>query len=90
MFERRSPAELRKALTEVEEQIAQHPLGSEEVQLAHQVITAHDGDDKEAIEAELKASNLPSLAKLGEIQAKGTLSWWKLHRKRKKLIAKLG
>ncbi|KAB1662119.1 hypothetical protein F8O07_07200 [Pseudoclavibacter sp. CFCC 13796] len=51
---------------------------------------SHAGDDVEAISQELEAQGQPSIADLGRIQVRGTLSWWRLHRKRKNILAKLG
>ncbi|PHP52852.1 hypothetical protein BW737_006820 [Actinomyces ruminis] len=69
-------------------QIASHPLGSDRVRAAHRIIEECNRDEDSA-SRELERMGLPSLQELGLLQVRHTLSWWRLHRKRKILIRRL-
>lgn len=89
MLKRVTLAELHEQLAQVEASIAAHPLASERVQRANAIISAHDAADKQEVERQLAEAGLPDLAELGRIQVSGTMSWWRLHRKKTKLEAKI-
>lgn len=89
MFRQESSDELEAKLQRIEAEIAAHPLASERVERAHAIVEAGDREDKEAIDRALADQGLPSLEELGKIQLQGTASWWRLHRDKKKLEAKL-
>lgn len=88
MARRETQEELTAQLQELDAEIAAHPLASEKVRAAHAVIDELGADDKEAVAERLAEMGLPGLEGLGRIQAKHTVSWWKLHRRRLKLLAK--
>lgn len=85
-----SPEHLTNQLAEVNEAIEAHPLSSSQVKAVFEVVERHGRDNKEAIATELREWGLPSLEEMGRIQAKTSFSWWKLHRRRRKLMRKLG
>lgn len=89
MFQRGSQHDLQAKLAKTDGEIADPPLSSGRVKAAHALIDEMGKDDKDALEKELAAHDLPSLEELGRIQIKHTFSWWKLHRDRKKLVGKL-
>jgi hypothetical protein len=68
--------------------IAAHPLSSEPVARAHAIIESSDRDDRAAVDARLAEEGLPGLAELGRIQVRHSLSWWRLHRRRRKVLAR--
>ncbi|WP_218587354.1 hypothetical protein [Actinomyces denticolens] len=90
MFWRKSTQSLRSELASVDELIAAHPLSDPSVRRAHEIIEGHKPGDTEAIAAELESLRLPSLDEMGTIQAKHTASWWRLHRRRRRLMRRLG
>lgn len=81
--------EIETELAHLDSEIAAHPLASEPVTAAHAIIEQHGEENKEIIQQRLAEQNLPSLDEVGRLTAKHTFSWWKLHRARKKLIAKI-
>ena len=81
----RSEAEL----AAVDDAIATHPLSSDRVTRANAIIEASDRDDKAAVEARLAEEGLPGLAELGKIQVRHSVSWWRQHRRRRKILARL-
>ncbi|ARD41674.1 hypothetical protein B6G06_04395 [Actinomyces gaoshouyii] len=90
MFRRKSAQSLRSELASVDELIAAHPLSDPSIRRAHEIIESHGPGDTEAIAAELESLGLPSLDEVGTIQAEQTASWWRLHRRRRKLTRRLG
>lgn len=84
-----SRADLDSRLREVDSEIAGHPFSSEAVKAAHSVIDSVSDGDKEAITRELSARGLPTLEELGKMQVKHGYAWWKLHRRRRRLLAKI-
>ncbi|KZC94060.1 MULTISPECIES: hypothetical protein [Clavibacter] len=87
--DRGSVEEPRTPLAAVDAAIAAHPLSSERVTRANAIIEASDRDDKAAVEARLAEEGLPGLAELGKIQVRHSVSWWRLHRRRRKILARL-
>jgi hypothetical protein len=85
MFGRRSSPALRAELDEVNRLIAAHPLASPRVRAAHDVIDNSPSRDVEEVERQLADGGLPSVRELGEAQVAGSWSWWKLHRRKRKL-----
>ncbi len=83
------PAAARDPLAAVDAAIAAHPLSSERVTRANAIIEAADGDDKAGVEARLAEERLPDLAELGRIQVRHSVSWWRLHRRRRRILARL-
>jgi hypothetical protein len=81
----RTRAELEAELSSVYKLISDHPLGSERHNRANAIIESMEGAGQEAIEAALAEEGLPSLLELGKTQAKGILSFGRLHRRRQKL-----
>lgn len=70
-------------------EIAAHPRASEPVKAAHAIIEEHGEENKEIIQQRLAEQNPPSLDEMGRLTANHAPSWWKLHRARKKVIAKI-
>jgi len=89
MFQRESLHELEAKIEAIDVRIAAHPLASAPVTAAHAIIEANTGQDAEVVSRELAERNLPTLEEIGIIQARGTVTWWRLHRDRSKLIAKV-
>jgi hypothetical protein len=89
MFPRKSPQELHAGLDAAEAAIAAHPFSSEEVVRAHAVIESVEVKDKDVVSARLAEEGLPDMVELGLITARHTVSWWKLHRDRRKILAAL-
>ncbi|MBB5639899.1 hypothetical protein [Cryobacterium roopkundense] len=89
MFRRESLHELETKIATIDAEIAAHALASEPVKAAHEVIEANTGQDAEVVSRELAERNLPTLEEIGKIQVRGTVSWWSLHRDRKKLVEKV-
>ena len=88
MFHRESRDGLESRLAEIDAKIASHPLSSPAVKDAQAVVDAQGGE-KDAASRELSERGLPSLEELGKVVARGTASWWNLHRKRNRVIKKL-
>ncbi|MEJ1191780.1 hypothetical protein [Pseudarthrobacter sp. CCNWLW207] len=89
MFHRESLEGLKAKLDAVDAEIASHPLSSDRVKTAQAIVEARANKDTEEVSRELADQNLPSLEELGKIQVNGTVSWWKLHRKRNNLVKKI-
>ena len=89
MFQKESREDLEARLRALDEEISAHPLASEPVKQAHQIVERHNENDKDAIAKDLAEHGLPSLDKLGKIQLEHTGSWWRLHRNRNKIVKKL-
>lgn len=82
---RKDLEELKAELSTVEAEISKHPLASEPIRQAQEIVEKDKGKDEAAISRELKENGLPDLAELGKVQLSGSGSWWKLHRKKNKL-----
>lgn len=89
VFTRRSAAALEEELHRVEAEIAKHPFASDAVVAANALIDASPDRDREQVSAELAQRHLPDLEQLGRIHARGTVSWWRLHRSRNRLLTKI-
>lgn len=89
MLRTRSREELENMLRDTNAMIAAHPFSLESVKAAHEVVENAPRGDREVVSRELAARNLPSLEELGKIQAKHTFSWWRLHRRRRTLLARI-
>ncbi|OUE28292.1 hypothetical protein [Clavibacter michiganensis] len=83
------PRDPRAGLAAVDAAIAAHPLSSDRVRRAHAVVEAGDRDDRAAVDRQLAEAGLPGLAELGRIQVRHSLSWWRLHRRRRRILARL-
>ncbi|WP_201292195.1 hypothetical protein [Actinomyces sp. zg296] len=90
MFRREPAQSLRGELASIDEPIAAHPLSDPSIRRAHEIIESHGPGGVEAIAAELESLGLPSLDEVGTIQAEHTASWWRLHRRRRRLTRRLG
>lgn len=88
MFDRPSQEELQTRLDSVNAAIAGHPLASERVTRAHAIIESTTSD-KELLNRKLMDEGLPNLAEIGKVQLRHSLSWWKLHRARNRIVGKL-
>lgn len=72
-------------LQEVAALISAHPLASQRIRAAHQVVDEKKSEGPVAVDRELAASGLPGAVELGAAHVAGTWSWWKLRRRRRKL-----
>jgi hypothetical protein len=82
---RRSVDGLRAELEEVEALISAHPLASPRIRAAHEIVGNEESGDAADIDRQLADDGLPSVEELGRTQVAGSWSWWKLHRRRRKL-----
>jgi hypothetical protein len=90
LFGRRKDREtLRAELDEVNALIAAHPLASDRVRAAHQVIDDSRSRGVEEVDEALADHALPSVVELGRAQVAGFWSWWSLHRRRRKLSQRI-
>ncbi|MDO5646075.1 MAG: hypothetical protein Q4G21_10390 [Dermabacter sp.] len=89
MFQRKPLSELQEELRVIDDEIAAHPLSEPRVKRAHEIIDNKGDKENTEVEADLAAEGLPSLAELGALQARNTVSWWRLHRARGKLVKKI-
>jgi hypothetical protein len=80
---------LEAELAEVESLISAHPLASQRVRAAHEVVERRGSKDAAEVDKDLDAQGLPSVTELGKVQASSTWSWWKLHRRKMKLEKKI-
>jgi hypothetical protein len=86
MFGRRRDREmLRAELADVHALIAAHPLASDRIRAAHEVIEENRSRSRAEVDEALAGSASPSVAELGRTQVAGLWSWWRLHRRRRKL-----
>jgi hypothetical protein len=85
MSGRRSPEALRAELDEVGARISAHPLASPRIRAAHDVVGAVGSRDAAKADQELADQGLPSVAELGRAHVAGLWSWWRLHRRKRKL-----
>jgi hypothetical protein len=86
---RRDVTALKAELAEVDSLISGHPLASQRVRAAHDVVERRGSKDAAEVDKDLDARGLPSVSELGKVQASGTWSWWKLHRRKMKLEKKI-
>jgi hypothetical protein len=82
---RKGAAALRAELDEVEALITAHPLASRRVRDAHAVVEAGRSRGAREVDRELTAAGLPTTEELGRAQVAGAWSWWRLHRRRRRL-----
>ncbi|MCZ2822664.1 hypothetical protein O2V63_20190 [Modestobacter sp. VKM Ac-2977] len=80
---------LKAELKEVDALISAHPLASQRTRAAHAIVDKRQSRDATEVDKELAADGLPSVKQLGKVQASGTWSWWKLHRRKMKLEKKI-
>ena len=86
MFGRREdPQRLRAELDDVRALIAAHPLASHRVRAAHQVIDDSRTGGVDDVDKALADSGLPSAVELGRTHVAGLWSWWRLHRRKRRL-----
>jgi hypothetical protein len=89
VFRRRTLHELEVRLEAIDKSLAQHPLASERVRNAHLIVGQRGDHDEATIARQLAEAGLPSLEELGKIQLEHTGSWWRLHRRRSKMLGKI-
>lgn len=90
MFKARKNAEeLRAELASVEAEIAAHPLNSEQMSEARHITQEHRDEGIERVQEELASRGLPSLEEQGRVTAKNMLTFWKLNRRKNKLLKQL-
>ena len=82
-------AAARARLEQVNAKIAAHPLSSVRFVRAREVVSAAGDAERDAVEASLRAQELPSLAEQGRMLALGLVSLARLNRKRLRLEKKL-
>ncbi len=86
---RRDLATLRAELADVRALLAAHPLASHRVRAAHEVIEDNRSRGVAEVDEALADRALPGVAELGRAQVVGLWSWWRLHRRRRKLEHRL-
>jgi len=79
--------DLQRELTQVRARIDTHPLASDRVRAAQNLVEEmkEQGSESAAINEALDARDLPLLHELGSIQVKTLWSWGRLHRRRQRL-----
>ena len=87
---RRTHSALRAELAEVETLIAAHPLASARIRAAHDVVADGRSVDPTEVDRRLADDGLPGTEELGRVQLAGLWSWWKLHRRKRKLEHRVG
>ena len=85
MFRTKTLQEFENELRAVETQISAHPLSAEKVVQAQSLVAESSDQPREAVEQRLRAAGLPGLEELGRLQLHHTASWWRLHRRRRRL-----
>ncbi|AXR74656.1 MULTISPECIES: hypothetical protein [Auritidibacter] len=87
----KNPNEIRKELHEVTQQISEHPLAAEQLKQAQELVERRKAEqvDPAEINRELTEQGLPSLEEQGKATTAGARSYYKLHRKKRKLERKL-
>jgi len=83
---RRSLEELTAELDAILAKIAAHPFQSPLVVAASEVLGAHEGEDRVAIDRALAEQHLPSLTELGKMTVRSMYSLVRLQHKRYKLV----
>ncbi|MGY1855798.1 hypothetical protein [Modestobacter sp. SYSU DS0290] len=86
---RRDLSALRAELQQVEARISAHPLASQRVRAAQQVVDGRGSADAADVDRDLEAQGLPGVAELGRTQVSGTWSWWQLHRRKRQLETRI-
>lgn len=86
---RKTRKDFEAELTQIDAEIIAHPLASEPVTAAHDIIEQHSEQYKEIFQHQLTEHSPPSLDELGRLTAKHTFSWWNLHRTRKNLLTRI-
>lgn len=89
MVDRPEPDDLRQKLAVLDAAIAAHPLASAPVTEANAVIDELKPAGQDVVARELAARGLPDLVALGRITIRDSASWWRLHRNRAKLVARI-
>lgn len=84
-----SRSALEEELRAVNAKLSTHPLASAPVKEAHALVATMQGADKTEVSKRLSDKGLPSLDELGSLQLKGSVSWWRLNRRKNKLEKKL-
>ena len=82
-------AALRAELEDLDARISAHPLASPRIRAAHATVEEHGSGDAAVTDEALAAEGLPSVEELGRAQVSGTWSWWRLHRRRRHLEARI-
>ena len=82
---RRGLDALRRELAQVHALISAHPLASQRILAAHEIVARSRTDGPAAVDRDLAAAGLPSAVELGQAHVAGTWSWWKLHGRRRRL-----
>ena len=82
---RRGPDALRRELAQVDALISAHPLASQRIRAAHEIVARNRTQGPAAVDRDLATAGLPSAVELGKAQVSGTWSWWQLHRRRRRL-----
>lgn len=85
MSQRNNSEALHRELDRVQQLIAAHPLASAHVRAAHDVIDQAHPKDQQTVDQQLAARDLRDTKDLGRTQVTGSWSWWKLHRRKRKL-----
>lgn len=80
---------LRRELEQVDAHIAAHPFASPRIRVAHEIVGEGPSRDAAEIERQLADRGLPDAEELGRVQVAGSWSWWKLHRRRRKLVRRI-
>lgn len=80
---------LRRELEQVDAHIAAHPFASPRIRAAHEIVGEGPSRDAAEIERRLADRGLPGVQQLGRTQVAGAWSWWRLHRRRRKLVRRI-
>ncbi|WP_314428299.1 hypothetical protein [uncultured Microbacterium sp.] len=78
-----TPDHIVARMAAVQARIQDHPLSSEPVRDAFEVIERHGKENSDAITRELTERGLPSLDELGRLQIRYMFSWWRLNRRKR-------
>ena len=82
---RRGPDALRRELAQVDALMSAHPLASQRIRAAHEIVARNRTQGPAAVDRDLAAAGLPRPVELGKAHVSGTWSWWKLHWRRRRL-----
>ena len=80
---------MRLYLEKIDAAIASHPFSSEPFIQSSEVIERLGKENGELIFKELRERGLPNPDELGKMQLRHGLGWYRLHKKRKKILKKL-
>lgn len=90
MFGRRKSVDtLRAELEAVDALISVHPLASRRIRAARDMVDGTKSRGTEEVDQKLADDGLPSVEELGRAHVAGFWGWWKLHRRRRKLLREL-